>query len=145
MAPRRGPLLRFMWRVHRFVWRATGGRLGSRAVGLPVLELRTVGRSTGRTRSVLLNFVEHERGPAVVASNAGHRRHPDWYHNVRSNPIGEVRLGRRTWPVRAAEATGAEREALWERFVAANPDYLEYAQRAADREIPIVVLESVST
>lgn len=145
MAPRRGPLLRFMWRVHRFVWKATGGRLGTRAVGLPVLELRTIGRKSGQVRPVLLSFVEHERGPAVVASNAGHDRHPAWYRNLEANPLAELRLGRRTWPVRAVDAAGSERSELWDRFVAANPDYVEYAERAGGREIPIVILESVAT
>jgi hypothetical protein len=41
-AAKLGPLLRTFWKVHRFVLRMTGGRVGSRLGGIPVVELRPV-------------------------------------------------------------------------------------------------------
>jgi deazaflavin-dependent oxidoreductase (nitroreductase family) len=139
-APRRGPLLRTVWVVHRLAYRLTGGRLGSRAAGLPVLELTTTGRTSGQPRSVLLNFRPHEHGWVVVASNAGHDRHPAWWLNLESNPQARVRVGSRGEDVEARELDGPERERFWRQMVAANPNYAEYEART-DRPIPVVLLE----
>ncbi|MGH2546612.1 MAG: nitroreductase/quinone reductase family protein [Actinomycetota bacterium] len=139
-APRRGLLLRSAWVLHRFTYRLTGGRLGSRAAGLPVLELTTRGRTSGDPRSVLLNFQPHELGWVVVASNAGHNRHPAWWLNLRASPLGRVRVRRSVEDVKARELEGAEREEQWRRMVAANHDYAEYEARTV-RSIPVVLLE----
>ena len=44
----------------------------------------------------------------------------------------------------AREVTGEEKDAWWERAVAAFPDYADY-QRKTDRVIPVFVLEPVSS
>jgi deazaflavin-dependent oxidoreductase (nitroreductase family) len=139
-APRRGPLLKAVWVLHRFAYRLTGGRLGSRAAGLPVLELTTRGKTSGEPRSVLLNFQRHELGWVVVASNAGHYLHPGWWLNLRANPSARVRVGRGVEEVVARELEDPEREEHWRRMVAANPDYAEYESRTT-RSIPVVLLE----
>ncbi|MGZ8652430.1 MAG: nitroreductase/quinone reductase family protein, partial [Actinomycetota bacterium] len=46
--------MRVMWKLHRFWYRVSGGRIGSQMAGLPVLRLTTTGRSSGRARSVML-------------------------------------------------------------------------------------------
>jgi hypothetical protein len=42
--------------------------------------------------------------------------------------------------MRAHEAAGEEREALWQRIVAIDPAFAEY-QRRTSRQIPVVMLE----
>ena len=42
---------------------------------------------------------------------------------------------------RARTATGAERTALWKQMAEIYPPYDDYQRRAAQREIPVVVLE----
>jgi deazaflavin-dependent oxidoreductase (nitroreductase family) len=51
-----------------------------------------------------------------------------------------VQDGADTFELTAREVTGAEREAWWERSVAAYPPYAEYQQKT-DRLIPVFVLE----
>jgi F420H(2)-dependent quinone reductase len=126
--------------VHRFLYRLSGGRLGSRVSGLPVLELTATGRTSGQPRAVLLNFRPHEHGWVVVASNAGYDRHPAWWLNLEANPQARVRVGGRGEDVEARELHGPERERYWLHMVAANPDYAEYEART-DRPIPVVLLE----
>ncbi len=46
--------LRFQWRAHKLVWRLSGGRLGRKVGGLPVLELTTTGRKSGEPRMILI-------------------------------------------------------------------------------------------
>ena len=84
--PRPGPLLSFQWKLHKLVWRVSGGRLGTKVVGLPVLELVTTGRKSGEPRSVLLNYLDAAAGYAVIASNAGDDRPPLWWLNLQANP-----------------------------------------------------------
>ncbi len=74
-----------------------------------------------------------------MASNAGAARPPAWYLNLRANPHAQVQVGERTIDVRAQEAAGQERAALWQRLTAANR-YLERAARKAGRELPLMAL-----
>ena len=117
------------WRAHR-----------RRAVGMPVLELITTGRNSGEPRSVLLTYLDQNDGFVVIASNAGHATDPAWWLNLEASPEATVRIRGRSVAIVAREAEGAEREALWQRAVAINADYAEYAL-AAGRSIPVVVLD----
>ena len=51
-----------------------------------------------------------------------------------------VQVGRRRLNVRAREADGDEREAIWKDVTAAAKDYAEYESRTT-RKIPVVILE----
>ena len=55
-AAHRGPLLTTIWRLHRFWYRLSDGRLGAKFLGWDVLLLTTTGRKTGAARSVTLNY-----------------------------------------------------------------------------------------
>ncbi|GMU79473.1 MAG: hypothetical protein AMXMBFR46_22640 [Acidimicrobiia bacterium] len=76
----------------------------------------------------------------VAASNGGHDHHPAWYLNLLADPDATVTDGRRTVPVRARVAEGAERDEQYQRFVDYLGVYADYA-RATTREIPVVFLE----
>jgi len=108
--------------------------------GFEILMLTTRGRRSGEPRRAALQSVEHEEGWAVIGSFAGEERHPAWWLNLLAQPSADVQIGRTHARVRAREATGAEREELWARFVAIDPGYAEYEQRTT-RVIPVVVLE----
>jgi deazaflavin-dependent oxidoreductase (nitroreductase family) len=129
-----------MWKKHRFWYRVSGGRIGAKIAGLPVLELRTTGRKTGQARSVLLTYLKDPRGFIVIASNAGSTDDPAWWRNLQSSPTATVRTGRTVRDVRMRPLDGAERADAWERAVAAFPGYSTYATTAG-RTIPVVLLE----
>lgn len=124
------------------LFESSGGAEGNTLRGMPIVVLTSVGAKSGKLRKTPLMRVEHGGRYAVVASMGGAPEHPQWYHNLRANPQVELQDG----PVRrdyiAHEATGEEREAWWERAVAAYPDYAEYQERTS-REIPVFVLEPV--
>lgn len=140
MAGVRRRLIETLWRVHRWAYRATGGRLGGRLVGMPVLLLTTTGRRTGRPRSTNLTYLAYGRGFVVIGSSGGAAAHPDWVRNLRARPYAAVQIRTRHLRVRAREATGAERRTLWTRAVQAYPGYAVYQSRTR-RMIPVVVLE----
>jgi len=130
---------------HRVLLRASGGRLGWTALDMPVLELTTRGRRSGRPRSVMLTSPVQE-GPVlvVVASRGGEDEPPQWLLNVQDNPDVEVSLqGGPRQRMRGRVATPAERERLWPMVIADHTNYAGYQRRTA-REIALVLLEPVS-
>lgn len=127
--------------VHRGVLRASGGRLGSRAFGMPAVALHTVGRRTGRPRTTMLTapVVDGDR-LVLVASKGGDDRDPDWLKNLVAHPEIEVDLRGERRPMVARVATPEESAALWPRVVAAYGPYAGYRRRSA-RDIPLVICE----
>jgi deazaflavin-dependent oxidoreductase (nitroreductase family) len=133
-------ILRLQWGLHRLVYRRSGGRIGTRVIGMPVLELTTTGRRSGEPRRVLLTYLDHEGGFLVAASNAGADRDPAWWRNLVEAPEAAVRADGESFDVRARPLQGEERAAAWDRFVAADAGYGAY-DAATDRDIPVVLLE----
>lgn len=133
-------LLALITRVHRLVYRASGGRLGARLGGNPMLLLTTTGRKSGQPRTTPLLYVPDGPRWLVVASNAGDDRPPAWWLNLVANAEAEIQVGPDHHRVRAHTAGPEEREELWPRVLAAYAEYAEYEKRTA-RPIPLVVLE----
>ncbi|HEY6698964.1 MAG TPA: nitroreductase family deazaflavin-dependent oxidoreductase [Acidimicrobiales bacterium] len=131
--------------IHRTVQKLSGGRFGWDVANMPVLELTTTGRKSGRPRTVLLTSPLRD-GDAivVVASRGGDDHHPAWLVNLRANPDVEVAIGRQPKrPMRARIADPDERARLWPQVVAKYKGYGDY-QAKTDREIPLVLLEPVT-
>ena len=117
---------------------AAGTTLGE--TGLPVVIVTNRGAKTGAVRKTPLMRVEHEGAYAAIGSMGGAPKNPVWVYNLRANPQVVVQDGADAFELTAREVTGQEREAWWERSVAAFPPYAEYQQKT-DRLIPVVVLE----
>ena len=133
-------LLALITRVHRFVYRVSGGRVGAKLGGSRMLLLEHVGRRTGQLRSTPLLYVEDGPRWVVVASNAGDDRAPAWWLNLKHKPDVAVQVGRDHYRVRGREADPSERERLWPVLEASYSYYADYRERT-QREIPIVILE----
>jgi deazaflavin-dependent nitroreductase family protein len=129
-----------MWKLHRFWYRVSGGRIGRKVAGLPVLRLTTTGRSSGKARDVMLTYLDDPRGFVVIASNAGDQRDPAWWRNLQADPHASVRVGRKGYSVRMRQLEGDEREQAWQRVVAAFDGYATYAA-STSRTIPVAVLD----
>ena len=117
----------------------SGGTAGNEMQGKPVIILTSVGAKSGKLRKVPLMRVESNGEYAVVASLGGAPQHPVWYYNLTANPHVELQDGPVKKDYLARELEGAEREAWWERAVAAWPDYAEY-QKKTTRILPVFVL-----
>ena len=132
---------RMMNRFHRALLAVSRGRIGAAIGSMPVVELHTVGRSSGRRRSTVLTSPVHEGGRYVlVASKGGDPRHPSWYLNLVAHPEVELTVKGRTIPMRARTATPPERAELWPRITREYRGYAGY-QRKTTREIPVVICE----
>jgi len=133
--------LKNLSRTHRVIVHATRGRVGGKGFGMPVVELTTVGRKSGRPRSVMLTAPIIEGGRVVlVASKGGDDRNPDWYRNLLAQPEAELTVGGQSRAVRARPASPDEKAELWPRVVAAYHGYATY-QRRTKRDIPLVLCD----
>jgi F420H(2)-dependent quinone reductase len=129
--------------LHTIAYKASGGRLGGKAYGVPVVLVESVGRKSGKRRTHPLLCGEDGENLVLIASKGGTDRHPAWYHNLKANPETTAWWNGETRRVRARDAVGEERDRLWKMMAAAYPDYESY-QRRTDRQIPVVVLEPAS-
>lgn len=137
-----GPLGRVGSRLHSLLYKVSGGRLGGRWFGAPVMALETVGRKTGRQRSTAVLCIRDGDDFVVVPANAGMDRVPAWWLNLRAAGEGVAVVRGERIRVRPRVAEGEERERLWRVFVGRYPQAEEYT-RFTDREFPVVVLERV--
>lgn len=129
---------------HRAAVRASRGRVGGTLVGLPALELTTVGCRSGKRRTSMLTApLTLGDTLVVVASAGGNDENPAWFRNLRDNPRVRVAVGGGPASDMVARvATPDERERLWPRIVEALPNYARYQERTS-RVIPVVLLEPV--
>jgi deazaflavin-dependent oxidoreductase (nitroreductase family) len=127
--------------LHRVVYNASGGRLLNSGLGMPVVVLTTIGRTSGQPRQTMLT-IPHQWDDKItlVASNGGDTREPAWCRNIRANADVEVTLKGDTRKMRAHIADETERADLWPKITDAHKNYAGY-QRKTDREIPVVILE----
>jgi F420H(2)-dependent quinone reductase len=111
-----------------------------RDTGLPIILVTTRGAKTGKLRKIPLMKVEHDGEYLLVASVGGAPKNPVWYHNLKADPTAvTIQDGPEPWDADIEELPeGPERDAWWERAVAAFPPYADY-QEKTDRRIPVFV------
>ena len=134
-----GLLAKAITGAHVALYRATGGRIGGRFRGGPVLLLTVTGRRTGRKRTTPLLYIRDGANFVAAASNGGMDWDPAWWLNLQANPVAEVKVGPRVYPVRAERAHAAERARLWPLMNRMFSGYDNY-QRRVSREIALVQL-----
>ncbi len=127
--------------VHRVILGITRGRVGWRVGSMPVLELTTIGRKSGVSRSVMLTSpLQENNAIVIVASRGGDDFHPAWFLNLRDNPHVEVAyMGKPKKKMTARIATDVERQRMWPLVTASYKGYAGY-QTKTTREIPLVIL-----
>ncbi|MFT4285960.1 MAG: nitroreductase/quinone reductase family protein [Protaetiibacter sp.] len=139
-------IIRAIWRGHRTLYRATGGRIGlSRPTPAKagIMRLRTTGRASGRERAVMLCYLEDGASLATLAMNGWGAAAPAWSLNLRAHPDAEVDLVDGSRRVRARVAQGAERDRLWTIIAGARGwgEDLEALAALRSRETDVVVLD----
>ena len=127
--------------LNNVVYRLSNGRVAGHVPGgAPICLLTTVGRKSGRDRTVPLLYLPDGDNLVIVASKGGMSTHPAWYLNLQADPQAVVETGSRRRAVTARAATDDERARMWPQLVAVYRFFAEYQART-DRLIPLVVLE----
>jgi len=132
------------WRVHRALYRLSGRRFlwtPANKRGWGALHLTTIGRRSGRERSVIIGYLEDGPNLVALAMNGWDEGDPAWWLNLEAQPDAVVRRAHeQPRPVRARAATGDERDQLWQRWVAVDPELDAHAARRST-DTPVIVLE----
>ncbi len=128
--------------IHRALLTVSFGKVGWGVMGMPVVELTTIGRKSGEPRTTMLTSPWKVDGnPVIVASRGGDDRDPAWFLNLQANPDVTARIaGGAAQELRARITEGQERASLYADLGAAHSNYADY-QKNTDREIPVIVLE----
>jgi deazaflavin-dependent oxidoreductase (nitroreductase family) len=122
--------------IERF--RANGGVVEP---GLDLLLLHHVGARSGQERVTPLAYWRVDATTvAVLASNRGAPKHPDWYHNLVANPDAKTEIGTKTFLARARDATPNQRSKLLPHIAEQTPSVPAALNRTA-REIPLIILD----
>ena len=123
-----------------YIFKATNGRLTSMGPpSMPMLTLTTMGRRSGRPRSVHLACLEREGDYLVVASAMGQDRHPAWRYNIEANPEVEIQVCGNCFAARAQVLADVEKQAVWGDILEAIPQMNVYEART-ERNIPVIRL-----
>ena len=96
-------------------FRANRGQITSGPFkGGSLLLLTTRGAKTGRERTHPLAYTRDGDNVFVIASKGGAPTNPDWYRNLRANPMVIVELGPERFAANARVTKGAERRRLYD-------------------------------
>jgi F420H(2)-dependent quinone reductase len=132
------------WRVHRALYKLSGGRFlwtTSNKRGWGALRLTTVGRKSGQERSVIVGYLEDGPNLVLLAMNGWDEGHPAWWLNLEAHPDAVVRLpDQAPRRVGALRVEGQERDRLWRRWAAVQPQLDGFAGQRST-ETPVIVLE----
>ena len=109
--------------------------------GRKLLILTTKGAKTGKPRVAILAYRNEGDGWVIAGSKSGAPTNPAWIANLEAHPDDvTIEVNNEVIPVRATiEASGAERDRLWDAHVAEMPGFGEYPAKTT-RIIPMVVL-----
>jgi F420H(2)-dependent quinone reductase len=132
-------LLNAMTGAHVRLYRISGGRLGGRMEGAPILLLDHVGRKSGKARTAPLIYATDGDDLVIVASRGGSDAMPAWWLNLKDGPRTTVQVGAERRSVVARQASPEEKQRLWPMVCDTYSDYAVY-QRRTTREIPVIVL-----
>jgi deazaflavin-dependent oxidoreductase (nitroreductase family) len=139
-------------KLHQFVYRRSGGLIGSRIVAGRALLLTTTGRRSGEPHTCALIYLKDGERLVVAASNGGSDHPPSWLLNLQAHPGVGVQIGLKKFSARASVASAEERKRLWPRVNRHNMGLApivhpgargryDVYQRHTTREIPLVLLE----
>jgi deazaflavin-dependent oxidoreductase (nitroreductase family) len=120
-------------------FRATGGKAGGAFSGKPLILVHHNGAKSGTERISPLVPLLLDGRIFVFASKGGSDKNPDWYGNLVAHPNVIVELGTETFSATARTLEGAERDDIYAKQSALEPQFDDY-QHMTGRIIPVVEL-----
>ncbi len=140
-------VIRLAWRIHRGLYRRSGGRFGLRRPSdktYGLMWVTTVGRRSGQNRPVMLGYFDDGPNLVTMAMNGWGADEPAWWLNLQAAPdvtaalVGETRL------VTGRVAESDEHERLWARWQEIDRGLDDYAA-LRPRPTAVVVFEPQAT
>ncbi|MGO8996642.1 MAG: nitroreductase family deazaflavin-dependent oxidoreductase [Polyangiaceae bacterium] len=135
------PIQKAFIATHVFLFRSTGGKMGSSMGGQKVVLLTTKGNKSGKERTVPLMVFEDGGSSFLIASAGGSPANPAWFKNIQGDPNVTIEEKGRRFTARAEVVTGEQRTRIWDLVTRTQPRFTEYKKNAQGREIPVVLLK----
>jgi deazaflavin-dependent oxidoreductase (nitroreductase family) len=126
------------------LYESTEGTEGNTLEGRPVVILTTIGSKSHKVRKNPIIRIKEDGIYVAAASAAGSPKRPSWYGNLLVHPEVRLQDGSEVHVFRAREVFGEERQRWWQVAERFWPHYPEYRERAAGREIPLILLEPIA-
>lgn len=119
-------------------FRSNGGEMpeGHPLRGNPTLLATTTGAKSGRTLTSPLSYTPDGDSFIVMASAGGSPTLPAWAHNLRAHPEITLEVSAKTFPARAVETIGPDRDWAFELMTSSLPRFADY-QASVERLIPL--------
>ncbi len=141
-------VIRTAWKIHRGLYRMSGGRFGLRRphdneYGLALLT--TTGRRSGLDRSVMIGYYEDGDDLVTMAMNGWGAPEPAWWLNLQADPNATLTLRDGAVDVTGRAATGAERDRLWARWAEIDKGLDGYASRRPTETAVVVLTPAASS
>ena len=133
----------FAAKVDPFFYKISGGKFTSSGpLTIPQLTLITIGRKSGKERTVQLGYHQDGDDVLIIASNFGGTNHPAWSHNLDANPQCKIRLGAEDKAVTATRLTDSEKAIAWPKIEGSIPQMKTYKTKT-ERNIKVYRLRAV--
>jgi deazaflavin-dependent oxidoreductase (nitroreductase family) len=116
-------------------FRANGGK-AAQFGDAPLVILHTIGAKSGELREIPLVALVDGEQLTVFASKAGAPTNPDWYYNLKANPVITVEFGTQTFTATVTELPEDEGQARLRAQAELMPTFGDYIASAAPRVIP---------
>src|SRR4029453_13774479 len=121
--------IRLIGRLHAWLWKLTGGKLGNAFGTAPFMMLTTRGRKTGRERTTPVLYFRDGADLIVVASFGGNDMNPGWNFNFERCPEAEVIKNGERRRLLASQLSPEEKKLIWPRLVKMYPNFDVYQQQ----------------
>lgn len=118
-------------------FRANEGACGPPFEGYPIILVTMKGSKSGRELCSPLAYSTDGDDLVVIASMAGAKNNPNWYHNLTANPEVTIEIGTDKYQATAELTQGEERERLYAAQAEQMPIFDKYAAKASPRVIPV--------
>jgi deazaflavin-dependent oxidoreductase (nitroreductase family) len=137
--------IRTAWKIHRGLYRVTGGRFGlrqPRSDQYGLAQLTVTGRKSGVERSVMIGYFRDGDEFVTMAMNGWGAAEPAWWLNLQAKPQASLTLDDITVDVTGRAALDDDRDRLWERWRHFDKGLDGYASRRPN-ETAVVLLSPV--
>ena len=118
-------------------FRANGGHVDTGGFGTNLVLIHSLGARSGAERVNPALSLHDGDDRLIVASAAGSRTNPGWYHNLLAHPDITIETPEGSEQVSAKELDGDDYAAARRLFDAVSPVFAQYQQQAGPRRLPI--------
>ena len=134
--------IKLAWKIHRALYRWTGGRFGLRSPRVDrygLAELTTTGRRSGQPRSVMIGYYQDGHDLVTMAMNGWGAAEPAWWLNLQADPRATLTTSEGPIVVAGRAAIAGERDRLWDRWRELDAELDGFASRRSTQTAVVIL------